>query len=191
MDRLETRLVVSLIGVAVVSLLFPPHVSAKKWTVEVGYEEVNDCPAKIVLDPPQTMEAKWHKFLGSTMVIWEESPNVAGHQAEWTINWVPKKNANTEFSHLPSVIAIPANKDKSDAQKAIAAYAPNSKNKWYWTYQISVKKPNCTEITMDPAIIFRDGGGGANLPQFLLFLFLLLALGGGGFYAGRKFADRS
>ena len=189
MDRLETRLLVSLIGIAVVSLLFPPAANAKKWPVVVSYEEVAGCPDTIVLDPALPMEAEWHAWLGSTKVIWKESEKVAADQAEWTITWAPTKAANLEFSHLPPVISIPANKDKSNAHSAIAAYAPNSKNMWSWTYEISVKKPSCAEITLDPAIIFRDGSGGSSTLKFLLSVILLLALGGGGFYFGKKFAD--
>lgn len=190
--RFETARTIPHLAIAIaLSVIGPAVIAAADLSIEVDYTKMNDCPdvVSVDLDPAET---DWDGFLGlNPKVKWVEHEDIAKDQAEWTITWTPQKNAygKQEYSHLPPSIKIPKGEDKSEGHRGIAANAPNSEPKWYWTYEVSVKKGNCAEKTLDPTIIFRDGSGGSTLLNTVLTALLLLAIGGSGFYFGKKFAD--
>lgn len=187
MDRFKKALARTLGGVFVALFLFPAVANATDHTITVGYTEKDDCPDRIFVDPA-VLYLKWKK--DDINVIWKESGEVASDKSEWTVTWTQNKSKGTEYSHFPATMGIPTDKNESAGNKPIAANAPNAQNTWIWTYAISVKKEACDKKTLDPAIIFRDGSGGAtNFVKGLLALAFLLVFGGSGYYFGKKFAD--
>ncbi len=124
--------------------------------IYVWADESENCPNAINVIPNDAAAEVWKKaFTQPKRVVWVVRKN--GESDVWTIQTKP--STEDHFGgQFETAQTIPAGDDAFWSFKAEPTGDPkrvDEKEYWKWQYNLTVKRPSCAEIPLDPPVYIR------------------------------------